>query len=131
VEAVLGCFAGGMVVGLASRGEAGKRFRGKMEAVCFGFFVPFFFVVSGVNLDLGELLHSTKSMLLVPLFLILFLAARGAPVFLYGNDMPKQERLPFALYSSTALPLVVAITSIGLKTGHMDPTSQQPWWELP
>lgn len=119
LEAVLGSFAAGMVVGLASQGEPGKLFRQKIEALCFGFFVPFFFVVSGINLDLGALLHTTKSMLLVPLFLLLFLVVRGAPVFLYSNEMPKYQRLPFALYSATALPMVVAITNVGVRTGHL------------
>lgn len=119
LEAVLGSFAAGMVVGLASQGEPGKLFRQKIEALCFGFFVPFFFVVSGINLDLGALLHTTTSMLLVPLFLLLFLVVRGAPVFLYSNEMPKYQRLPFALYSATALPMVVAITNVGVRTGHL------------
>jgi len=119
LEAVLGAFAAGMVVGLAAQGEPGKLFRQKTEAMCFGFFVPFFFVVSGINLDLRALLQSPKSMLLVPLFLLLFLLVRGAPVFLYGNDIPKRERLPLALYSATALPMVVAITNIGVRTGNM------------
>jgi len=108
-----------MVVGLASRGEANKLFREKMEAICFGFFVPFFFVVSGINLDLGALLKGTKSMLLVAVFLALFLVVRGVPVFLYRNDLAKEERWPFALYSATALPMVVAIAAIGVRKGLM------------
>jgi Kef-type K+ transport system membrane component KefB len=119
LEAVLGAFAAGMVVGLASRGEANKLFREKMEAISFGFFVPFFFVVSGLKLDLRALLRSTKTILLVPIFLALFLLIRGAPVFLYRKDLPKEERWPFALYSATALPMVVAIAAIGVRTGHM------------
>jgi Kef-type K+ transport system membrane component KefB len=118
-EAVLGAFASGMVVGLASRGEQGKVFRHKMEAICFGFLVPFFFVASGISLDLGSLLHSPKTMLLAPMFLILFLVVRGAPVILYRNDLPGYEQLPFALYSATALPMVVAITDIGVRSGIM------------
>lgn len=118
-EAVLGAFAAGMVVGLASRGEGGKVFRDKIEAIFFGFLVPFFFVVSGINLDLGALLQSTRTMLLVPMFLILFLVVRGAPLFLCRNDIAKYERLLFALFSATALPMVVAITVIGVRTGRM------------
>jgi Kef-type K+ transport system membrane component KefB len=120
LEAVLGAFAAGMVVGLAAKGDSGKLFRQKTEALCFGFFVPFFFVVSGINLDLRALAQSPKAMLLVPLFLLLFVVVRGAPVFLYGqNDISRRERLPLALYSATALPMVVAITNIGVRTAHM------------
>lgn len=91
-----------------------------MEAICFGFFVPFFFVVSGMNLNVGSLVHSAKTMLLVPLFLALFLIVRGAPVVLvYRKDLARNEQWPFALYSATALPMVVAIATIGVRTGRM------------
>jgi len=119
VEAVMGAFASGMIVGLASRGEKGALLRQKMNAICFGFLVPFFFVNSGIQFDLGDLLHSTKTIFLVPVFVILFFIVRGTPVFLYRKDMTRSERLPFMLYSATALPMVVAITSIGVRTGRM------------
>ncbi|MGA8409372.1 MAG: cation:proton antiporter [Candidatus Acidiferrales bacterium] len=120
LESVLGAFAAGMVVGLASRGSAGQVFREKMEAIAFGFMIPFFFVRSGVDVNLGALLHNPKTLLLVPVFLVLFLVVRGAPVFLYRNDLMKKDRWPFALYSATALPMVVAIAAIGVRTGRLN-----------
>jgi len=121
LESVLGAFSAGMVLGLASRGEAGKVFRYKSEAICFGFLVPFFFVVSGMNLDLPGLLRNPKTVLLTPLFLLLLLVVRGTPVVLYRRDLARHEWLPFALYSATALPMVVAITDIGVRTGRLQP----------
>ena len=119
VEPVLGAFAAGMIVSLGSRGEKGALLRHKLDALCYGFLVPFFFVNSGIQFDLGALLHSTKTMLLVPVFLLLSFIVRGAPVFLYRHDMTRGERLPFILYSATALSLVIAITNIGVRTGRM------------
>jgi Kef-type K+ transport system membrane component KefB len=119
LDAVLGAFAAGMIMGLATRGEGGKPLRQKIDAVGFGFLMPFFFVTSGMKFDLDGLLQSTKPLLLVPFFLILFLIVRGAPVFLYRSDITKRDLLPFALYSATALPMVVAITDIGVRTGRM------------
>jgi Kef-type K+ transport system membrane component KefB len=117
------CQNGGTLFALTSartsRGEADKLFREKMEPVCCGFMVPFFFVTSGVNLDLAALLQSKMAMLLVPLFLILFLLVRGGPVLLYRNNIPREERLPFALYSATALSMVVAIANIEVRTGQL------------
>ena len=73
-EAVVGAFAGGMVVGLATRGHPDEElFRHKMEAICFAVFIPFFFVVSGMKLDIPALLGSPKAMMLVPVFAGLFL----------------------------------------------------------
>ncbi len=119
LEAVLGAFAAGMVFGMATKGESGKPMRQKIDAVSFGFFVPFFFVTSGINFDLAMLLQSTKTMLLIPLFLVMLLVVRGTPVLFYGNSLARRDRLSFALYVSTALPMVVAITHIGVETGRL------------
>jgi Kef-type K+ transport system membrane component KefB len=120
-ELIPGAFAAGMVVGLASRGEAGNPLRHKVEAVCFGFLVPFFFVTSGIKFDLATLLHSAQAILLLPAFLILLFIVRGVPALLYGHNLAKGQRLPFALYSATALPLLVAISAIVVQTGRMRP----------
>lgn len=53
------------------------------------------------------------------MFLALFFLVRGAPVILYRKDLAREERLPFMLYSGTALPLVVAITNIGVTSAGM------------
>jgi Kef-type K+ transport system membrane component KefB len=125
-EGILGAFAAGMVVGLATRGEDGKLFRVKIDAVCFGWFTPFFFVGTGVAFDLGALTRDAVTMLLVPTLLLLFLVARGLPALLYRNDMEKPQRLPFALFSSVAsLGLIVVITQIGLRAKNMNPDIAQ------
>ena len=120
-EAIPGAFAAGMVVGLATRGEDGKPLRYKIEAVAFGFLVPFFFVTSGVKFELAMVLHSTEALALVPVFLGLMLFVRGAPVLLYRNVLSRYERLPFALYSATALPILIAVAQIGVRTGRLHP----------
>jgi Kef-type K+ transport system membrane component KefB len=120
-EGVLGAFAAGMIVGLATRGEGGRLFRLKIDAVCFGWLTPFFFVGTGIQFDPGLLLRSLETMVLAPVFLALFLVVRGLPVLAYRDALPAGERLPFALYSSVAsLALVVVITGIGLRAGHMN-----------
>jgi len=119
LDAILGAFAAGMVIGLAARGKDGHLLREKLDAIAFGYFVPFFFVTSGMQFDLRSLFSSTESMLLTPMFLVLFLIVRGAPVLLYRDEFSAAERVPFALYLGTALPLVVAIVSIGESTGLM------------
>jgi Kef-type K+ transport system membrane component KefB len=119
LEALLGSFAAGMVIGLATRGEPGREMRTKIEAIMFGFFVPFFYVVSGMRFDLTALLGSVKAMLLVPLFLLLLVVCRGVPVLLYRKDLARDEQISFVLYTSTALPILIAISQIGVQTGRM------------
>jgi len=125
-DGILGAFAAGMVVGLATRGKDGEVFRIKIDAVCFGWFTPFFFIGTGVAFDLPALTRNLATIILVPTFLVLFLLTRGATVFLYRNDIAKHQRLPFALYASVAsLALIVVITQIGLQAKIMNPDIAQ------
>jgi Kef-type K+ transport system membrane component KefB len=119
LESVLGAFSAGMILRLAIEGNQATLFREKIDAICYGFLIPFFFVLSGMSLNLGAIMHSVKAMLLIPLFLVLFLVVRGVPVILYRKDLAREERLPFMLYSGTALPLVVAITNLGVSRAGM------------
>jgi Kef-type K+ transport system membrane component KefB len=118
-DAVPGAFAAGMVVGLATRGTEGTGLRLKIEAVCFGFLVPFFYVTSGIKFDLAAVVQNPMTMLLVPVFLVLMLVVRGTGVLLYRGVLSPGERLPFALYAATGLPLVVAVVEVGVRTGTM------------
>lgn len=121
-ERILGAFAAGMIVGLTIRGEEGEALRVKLDAVCFGLLVPFFFVGTGMMFDLPALLHDTRSMLLPPALMAVMLLVRGLPVLLYRNDLRPDERLPFALSSSvSSLGLVVVIAEIGVRTQSMSP----------
>ena len=125
-EAILGAFAAGMVVGLATRGEDGKAFRAKIDAVCFGWFTPFFFVGTGMQFDIWALTREVKTMLLVPTFLLLFLLVRGLPVLLYRDHISGPDRWPFALSAAVpSLGLVVVITQIGLQAKSMNPDIAQ------
>ena len=55
-------------------------------------------------------------------FFLLLVAVRGLPaMFLYRHDLPRMQRVPMVLLTATALPLLVALSEIGLSTGHMLP----------
>ena len=125
-ELILGAFAAGLIVGIATQGPQGEELRVKIDAVFFGWFTPFFFIGTGMGFDLGALARETSTMILTPVFLLLFLFARGLPVFLYRRDIPGPQLLPFALSSSVAaLGLVVVITEIGLHAKNMNPEIAQ------
>ncbi|MFN7148262.1 MAG: cation:proton antiporter, partial [Microthrixaceae bacterium] len=92
----------------------------RLEAIGFGFLIPIFFIVSGVNFDLDALLSSTTTMLKVPLFLLLMLLVRGLPALVvYKGLLSVRQRVALALLQATALPLLVVITEIGLSTDRM------------
>lgn len=124
LDVLLGAFAAGVVVRLFSAGRDEETVRVKLEAIGFGFLIPIFFVVSGMRFDLEALVAEPASFVRLPLFLVLFLVVRGLPVFLlYRKDVPGPDRVPLALFSGTALPLVVVITSIGVQTQRMVPAN--------
>jgi Kef-type K+ transport system membrane component KefB len=120
LDVILGAFAAGVIVRLGLRGREVERFESKLDAVGFGLLIPFFFVTSGMGIDLDALTSSAGALLKLPLFLALFLVVRGLPaLLLYRRELPRNERAALALFSATELPLVVAITHIGVDQGHM------------
>lgn len=120
LELLIGAFAAGLIVGVVTRGEEAEPFHHKLDGLGFGFLIPIFFVVTGVKFDLKALLGSGEALACVPLFLGLFLVVRGLPVYLYRRELGGRDRLALAFYSAAALPVVVAITEVGVATRQMD-----------
>ncbi|MCH0543380.1 cation:proton antiporter [Streptomyces sp. MUM 203J] len=118
LDILLGAFAAGVIARLVLRGagpESRKEVLGKIETMGFGFLVPLFFIVTGIEFDLAALLDGGRALALLPAFLVLFLLVRGLPMYaLAPPGLGRRDRGALMLYGSTALPLVVAITTIGL-----------------
>ncbi|MYW65906.1 cation:proton antiporter [Streptomyces sp. SID8379] len=127
VDTLLGAFAAGMIVRLVLHGAApdsAHEVVAKVEAMGFGFLVPIFFIVTGIDFDLRSLLDGGKALVLLPVFLVLFLVVRGVPVYFFApDDLGGRDRTALTFFSSTALPLVVAITTIGVEDGAL-PTDE-------
>jgi Kef-type K+ transport system membrane component KefB len=121
LDLLLGGFAAGMITRLVLRKHEVPGFDSKLTAVAFGVFIPFFFVVSGMRLDIDALFASASGVAKLVLFFVLFLVVRGTPaLLLYRGVLPqKEDRMALALFSATQLPLVVAITTIAVQGGHM------------
>ncbi|SDF39915.1 transporter, CPA2 family (TC 2.A.37) [Blastococcus fimeti] len=118
LDAVLGAFLAGIVL-RRWVGTDAPTLESKLDAVGYGFFVPLFFVYSGMSLDLQAI---AEAPLLLGLFLVLVLTVRGGPVLLvYRGVLEPRERLQTALVSATALPVLVALTEIAVRSGTMSP----------
>jgi Kef-type K+ transport system membrane component KefB len=123
LDILLGGFVAGMITRLALKGHELQVFESKLTAVGFGFFVPFFFVTSGIEFDLAAL-GSVGALAKLALFFALFLVVRGLPaMLLYRGVLEARDRMALAFYSATELPLVVAITTIAIDEGHMRPST--------
>jgi len=126
LEIILGAFIAGTVLRLVDRDGMMTHtfFRQKLEAVGFGVFIPFFFVVSGIQLDVGALLAGGGAALApVPIFLLALLLARGLPAILYRPQVDTRGVLAAALLQATSLPFIVATTGIGMGLGILSPAT--------
>ena len=123
-DVVLGGFAAGMIARFTLRGRDAAQYERKLDAIAFGFLIPLFFIKSGMNLDLSALGNDVGAVLKVPMFLALFLVVRGLPALtLYRRQLPLRDRVSLGLFSATQLPLVVAITTIGVDQQLMRPST--------
>lgn len=116
---VLGAFVAGMVVGLAIKGNEGELLRHKLDAIGYGFLIPIFFIVAGMRFEVSALWSAPLAPVQIALLLALMLLVRAVPLFLYKKELASEERLPFALYSATGLPLIIIISEIGVSSGLM------------
>jgi len=123
LDVLLGGFVAGLITRTALKGHELTIFESKLTAVGFGFFVPFFFVTSGIEFDLAAL-GSAAALGKLAMFFALFLVVRGVPaLLLYRNVLSVRDRAALAFYSATELPLVVAITTIAIDADKMRPST--------
>ncbi len=121
LDLLLGGFAAGLITRQVLQKQEVPSFDSKLTAVAFGVFIPFFFVMSGMRLDVDALFASVSGVLKLALFFVLFLVVRGTPaLLLYRGVLPlREDRMALALFTATQLPLVVAITTVAVDAGKM------------
>jgi Kef-type K+ transport system membrane component KefB/Trk K+ transport system NAD-binding subunit len=121
-ELILGAFLGGMVISLIKAPQDDDLIH-KLEAFGFGFFVPVFFILAGVNLDLGALLDSPESLALLPVLLVISLLIKFIPTILFRRLLSWKETFAGSLLLNTHLSLEIAVAVIGLRLGLVSPAT--------
>jgi len=125
LDMLLGAFAAGVIAKMLLAGappEDAEVIDTKLEAVGFGFLVPVFFVNTGVTFDLDALISSARALALLPLFLVLLLLVRGlSGLFSAPVGTVRADRRAIVLFSATGLPIIVAVTAIGVGAGDLLP----------
>ncbi|MFY9714675.1 MAG: cation:proton antiporter [Microbacterium sp.] len=124
LDMLLGAFVAGavwrIIMSRAPRDDA-AAVESKVEAVAFGFLVPIFFLYTGVNFDLAALLASPAALGLLPLFLVALLLIRGSAAQLSApRGMSLRDRTALGMLAATGLPIIVAVTAIGVERGMLD-----------
>lgn len=121
LDAVLGAFAAGFVLRYVIP-SGNHDLEHKLDGAAFGFFIPVFFVVSGAKIDLMAVFD--QPLLLVG-FIVALLLIRAIPIFVSLSTDPETKtmsshnRVSVALYCTTALPLIVAVTSVATNADAM------------
>jgi len=123
LDIILGAFAAGFILRRTVPG-GNEQLEHKLEGLAFGLLIPIFFVTSGMAIDVSAVAGEPLVLLA---FLVLLLIVRGLPVFVAsrydrgpaGANFDTREQLQVALYSTTGLPLIVAVTGVAVSAGQM------------
>lgn len=116
-ESILGAFLAGIIVSILS---PKKEFVHKLDSFGYGFFIPVFFVMVGVNIDIMELLSDKKIVLLIPVLLLMLYVSKIVPSLLLRRYYPWKEVMSSGVLLTSTLSLVIAATAIGVEIGVMD-----------
>ena len=123
LDVVLGALLAGMVLRSWTRrmGVDVTPLEEKLDAVGYGFFIPVFFVVSGMTLDIRAIAQAPLRLLA---FFLLLLVVRGLPsLLIYRRVLPARQRVEMTFITATTMPLLIALAEIGLSDGVMIPAN--------
>lgn len=119
VEMILGAFLGGSLISLLTdRGSTDLHHR--LDVIGYAFFIPIFFIMVGVQFDLGSLFSSTRTLLLVPVLLLLAYGIKFLSCLFFRLSYSWRETLAVGGLLSSRLSLIIAISAIGLNLGSID-----------
>ena len=122
VELILGAFLAGMIISLIRIPEDIDLIH-KLEAFGYGFFIPVFFIMVGVELELGQLADSPNSLLLLPVLLVISLVVKILPALILKRIMSWREVLGGGLLLNTHLSLEIAVAVIGVRLEILSPAT--------
>jgi len=124
-EAILGSFVGGVILRVLDRGNhlEDVKLKSKIDAIGYGFFIPVFFVTSGIKVDARALFEQPWSLLFIPAFLVAMLIARGVPSLWLGGGFTRKEKVAAGLLAATNLSIPVVVVSVATEVGKIDSAS--------
>ncbi|WP_040204558.1 monovalent cation:proton antiporter family protein [Neobacillus jeddahensis] len=109
-ENILGAFLAGVLVSLLSPNQELVH---KLDSFGYGFLIPIFFVMIGVNLDVWSLFSDRKLLLLIPLLLLGLLLSKLIPVYLLKVWYDAKTVISSGFLLTSTLSLVIAAATIG------------------
>ena len=114
-EYILGAFLAGVVVSLLNPDEEMVE---KLDSFGYGFFIPIFFIMVGVDLNIPSLIKEPSLLLIIPVLIIAFVVSKLIPVLFIKRWFDTKTTIASAFLLTSTLSLVIAAAKIAeqLKT---------------
>jgi Kef-type K+ transport system membrane component KefB len=119
-EMILGAFLAGALISLVISRKETKALQQKLNGAGYGFFIPIFFIMVGVRMDLEALLASPVTMILTPLLIMIAFVVKLVPAHFFTNRYGPKKAMAAGVLMSARLTLIIAVASIGLEIGAID-----------
>lgn len=114
VESILGAFLAGIMVSLLAPNE---EFKHQLDSFGYGFLIPIFFVMVGVELDIWTLFQNKETLLLMPILLVVMFSVKIIPMILLKKHFSWAEILGSGALLTSTLSLMIAAVEIALQLG--------------
>jgi CPA2 family monovalent cation:H+ antiporter-2 len=103
-ENILGAFLAGMVMKLLEPSEATQE---KLTSIGYGFFIPIFFIMTGVRLDLKSLFANKTALALIPVLVACFIIAKLPTFLVYRRRFNRRNSFAGGFLTVTTITLVL------------------------
>ncbi|GEN94451.1 cation:proton antiporter family protein [Pediococcus ethanolidurans] len=108
-ENILGAFIAGIILKLLRPSESTKD---KLDSIGYGFFIPIFFMMSGIGLNLRTLLSDPQALTLIPLFFLAYVIAKLAIYPVLSLRFKSANAIAGTSLSAATITMVVAILQV-------------------
>lgn len=121
VEVILGAFLAGAIAGMIS-GQEDQDATEKLDAIGYGFFIPIFFIMVGVQFNLQSVLETTQGLILLIWLLAVAFIVKIVPALLLKLRFTWRQTLGGGMLISSRLSLIIAASAIALSMGLISET---------
>ncbi|HDF7818871.1 TPA: monovalent cation:proton antiporter family protein [Staphylococcus aureus] len=108
-ENILGAFLAGIVVSLLNPDEEMVE---KLDSFGYGFFIPIFFIMVGVDLNIPSLIKEPKLLIIIPILIVAFIISKLIPVMFIRRWFDMKTTIASAFLLTSTLSLVIAAAKI-------------------
>lgn len=117
-ENILGAFLAGTLVSLLKPNQEMIR---QLDSFGYGFLIPIFFVMVGVELDIWTMLSNKDMLIFIPLLLLALFISKIIPMLLLKKWYDTKTVMASAFLLTSTLSLVIAAAKIAERIGVITP----------